>query len=90
MKLGIQIPFSKGWKVGKNITIDILLPATTLGYFEYVDMLPESNWDDDSKWFGFKLNLMTNISFESYDYGKIFTFGILGLGFRISKYITEI
>jgi len=33
---------------------------------------------------------MTNISFESYDYGKIFTFAILGLGFRISKFNIKI
>lgn len=86
MKFGIQIPLSRGWRLGKNIDIEIILPATNLGYFEYLDMLPESSWDNDSKWIGFKLNLMTNISFETYDYGKIFTFAILGLGFRISKY----
>lgn len=86
MKFGIQIPSYRGWRVGKNIDIDIILPATNLGYFEYVNMLSESSFDDDSKWIGFKLNLMTNISFETYDYGKIFTFAILGLGFRIAKY----
>jgi len=86
MKFGIQIPSYRGWRVGKNIDIDIILPATNLGYFEYVNMLSESSFDDDSKWIGFKLNLMTNISFETYDYGKIFTFAILGLGFRIGKY----
>ena len=92
MKFGIQITQSREWWLGKSKdwTIGVILPATTLGYFEYVDMLPESNWDDDSKWFGFKLNLMTNISFESYDYGKIFTFAILGLGFRISKFNIKI
>lgn len=86
MKFGIQIPSYRGWRLGKNIDIDIILPATNLGYFEYVNMLSESSFDDDSKWIGFKLNLMTNISFETYDYGKIFTFAILGLGFRIGKY----
>jgi len=86
MKFGIQIPSYRGWRLGKNIDIDIILPATNLGYFEYVNMLSESSFDDDSKWIGFKLNLMTNISFETYDYGKIFTFAILGLGFRIAKY----
>ena len=90
MKFGIQIPYSRGWCVGNNITIDILLPATSLGYIEYMDRLPEANWEDDSKWIGFKLNLMTNISFETYDYGKIFTFAILGLGFRISKFNIKI
>lgn len=90
MKFGIQIPYSRGWCVGNRMTIDILLPATSLGYIEYMDRLPEANWEDDSQWFGFKLNLMTNISFESYDYGKIFTFAILGLGFRISKYNIKI
>lgn len=86
MKFGIQIPSYIGWRVGKNIDIDIILPATTFGYFEYINMLSESSWDDDSKWIGFKLSLTTNISFETYDYGKIFTFAILGLGFRIGKY----
>ena len=86
MKFGIQIPSNRGWRLGNNIDVDIILPATNLGYFEYVNMLSESSFDDDSKWIGFKLNLMTNISFETYDYGKIFTFAILGLGFRIGKY----
>ena len=85
MKFGIYIPQSKEWWLGKQTTIGVILPATILGYSEYTDRLVVS-WDDDSKWFGFKLNLMTNISFESYEYGKIFTFAILGLGFRITRY----
>ena len=92
MKLGLHIDWCKGRLFGRdnNLEISVFLPNISLGYIEYVDMLPESNWDDDSKWFGFKLNLMTNISFESYEYGKIFTFAILGLGFRISKYNIKI
>ena len=87
MKFGIQIPQSREWWLGKSKdwTIGVILPATSLGYIEYMD-----NWEIDTKWFGFKLNLMTNISLESYEYGKIFTFAILGLGFRISKYNIKI
>ena len=83
MKFGIQIPQSREWWLGKSNdwSIGVILPATSLGYIEYMD-----NWDIDTKWFGFKLNLMTNISLESYEYGKIFTFAIFGLGFRISKF----
>ncbi|NBP55936.1 hypothetical protein EBU71_05265 [bacterium] len=87
MKFGIQIPQSREWWLGKSNdwSIGVILPATSLGYIEYMD-----NWDIDTKWFGFKLNLMTNISLESYEYGKIFTFAILGLGFRISKFNIKI
>lgn len=82
MKFGIQIPLSRDWWLGKRTTIGVILPATSLGLIDF--------YDDDSKWFGFKLNLMTNISFESYEYGKIFTFCILGCGFRISRYNIKI
>jgi len=85
MKFGIYIPQSREWWLGKQTTIGVILPATTLGYCEYTDRFTAS-WEDDSNWYGFKLNLMTNISFESYEYGKIFTFAILGLGFRITRY----
>ena len=92
MKFGIQIPQSREWWLGKSEdwSTGVILPATSLGYVEYLDMLPESSFDYDSKWVGFKLNLLTNISLESYEYGKIFTFAILGLGFRISKYNIKI
>ena len=87
MKFGIQIPQSREWWLGKSNdwSIGVILPATSLGYIEYMD-----SWDIDTKWFGFKLNLLTNISLESYEYGKIFTFAILGLGFRISKFNIKI
>lgn len=95
MKFGIQIPQSREWWLGKSKdwTIGVILPATNLGYMEYGEEFQShflSSWDIDSKWIGFKLNLLTNISLESYEYGKIFTFAIFGLGFRISKYNIKI
>ena len=86
MKFGIQIPAFKDWWFGKNKdwAIGVILPATSLGLIEFYDE------DDDAKWFGFKLKLKTDISFESYEYGKIFTFAIFGLGFTISKYNIKI
>jgi hypothetical protein len=82
MKFGIQIPAFKDWWFGKSKdwAIGVILPATSLGYID----------DYDDKWFGFKLKLKTDISFESYEYGKIFTFAIFGLGFTISKYNIKI
>jgi len=86
MKFGIQIPQNREWWLGKSKdwSISVILPATSLGLIEFYDE------DDDAKWFGFKLNLMTNISFESYEYGKIFTFALFGLGFRVSKFNIKI
>lgn len=88
MKLGLHIDWCIGRWFGRNNNLEIrfTLPTISLGYIGYTDMLPESNWQDDSKWFGFKFNLRTDISFESYEYGKIFTLILFGFGVKVSKF----
>jgi hypothetical protein len=89
MKFGLQVNLNRDWWLGKSKdwSIAILLPAISFGYHTPNDSIYN---DIDSKWFGFKLKLTSDISFESYEYGKIFTFCILGCGFRISRYNIKI
>ena len=78
MKLGLHIDWCIGRWFGRdnNLEINVCLPTISLGYKK----------EDDDKWLGFKFNLRTDISFESYEYGKIFTLIFLGFGFKISKF----
>jgi len=78
MKLGFHILWWKERWFGKgnNYTIKVSLPTIALGYIKNYDV----------KWFGFKFNLRTDISFESYEYGKIFSLIIFGFGIKVSKF----
>ena len=78
MKLGLHIDWCIGRWFGRenNVEINFYLPTIFLGYRK----------DDDDNWFGFKLNLKSDISFHSYEYGKIFSLIILGFGVKLSKF----
>jgi len=78
MKLGLHIDWCIGRWFGRdnNLEIRVTLPTISLGYKK----------EDDDKWFGFKFNLRTDISFESYEYGKIFSLILFGFGLKVSKF----
>lgn len=78
MKLGFHIYWWKERWFGKgnNYSIKVSLPTIALGYIDNYEI----------KWFGFKFNLKTDISFESYEYGKTISLIILGFGIKINKF----
>jgi len=78
MKLGLHIDWCVGRWFGRdnNLEIKVFLPTISLGI----------NNDYDDKWFGIKFSLRTDISFESYEYGKIFTLILFGFGVKVSKF----
>ena len=85
MKTYIANPPYKEWWLARNVSLRLTFPTVDLGIKNNPHDLFEFN--DNPKWMGFKLNCDTNISFESYDYGRIWTFKVLGLGIVLSKYI---
>lgn len=78
MTLGIQTKDYRFYL--KKYFISLYVPHIKLGLFADKD-------NDDSKWFGLRLNIKNEISFEVYDYGKVFTFIICGIGLNITKTI---
>ena len=85
MKMHIANPPYKEWWLTRSVSLRFTFPTIDLGLKNNPEDLFEFN--DTPKWAGFKLNCDTNISFESYDYGRIWTCKILGLGLVLTKYI---
>jgi hypothetical protein len=78
MRIGLHIDWciSRWFGRGKNLEIKIFLPTITFGI----------NNDYENKWYGFVFNLKTDISFESYEYGKIFSLILFGFGVKVSEF----
>lgn len=76
MKFGININVIK--LRYNNIFITVYLPFVKVGLFTNT---PE----EGDIWTGINFQLKTELSFEKYDYGKIFTAVLLGFGISITK-----
>ena len=78
MRVGLHIDWciSRWFGRRNNLEIKIFLPTITFGI----------NNDYESKWCGFVFNLKTDISFESYEYGKILSLILFGFGVKVSEF----
>jgi hypothetical protein len=88
MKTYIVNPPYKEWWITKSVSLKLTFPTIDLGIKNNPDdMFEPYKFNDIPKWIGFKLKCDTDVSFESYEYGRIWTFKILGLGIVLAKYI---
>jgi len=76
MNFGVET--KKISKYFNNFIFHFCLPQFKIGFFNDL-------YNNDEKWIGFKIGLETDVYFERYDYGWVFSFVILGIGIIINK-----
>lgn len=79
MRFGLELQTFSLFRGKYNLNIHI--PFVKIGYFS-------DHFADGDKWTGIKIDLVNEISYEIYDYGKVFKFIILGMGIEFT--ITDI
>lgn len=76
MNLGLDTTWLDLQKWIGRFTVKIHFPNIKIGHFTNLD---------NEKWVGIKLEFNTDIHFDSYDYGYVISFIILGFGISINK-----